>query len=98
MVLTCAPVKVAMSTMMSAPRSLQAYDTPSASTSLPSASVLLISTVLGKARTQFRNIAAATEQERSHGTCPPQDYGAPYPLGGTTGGGVGRVGFSDTFG
>lgn len=43
---TCAPVRVAMSRIISADRSLLAYTTPSASTSLPSASVLLISTVL----------------------------------------------------
>lgn len=43
---TCAPVRVAISRMMSAERSLLAYTTPSESTSLPSASVLLISTVL----------------------------------------------------
>lgn len=43
---TCAPVRVAISRMMSAERSLLAYTTPSDSTSLPSASVLLISTVL----------------------------------------------------
>lgn len=43
---TCAPVSVAMSRIISADRSLLAYTTPSASTSLPSASVLLISTVL----------------------------------------------------
>ena len=42
---TCAPVSVAMSTTQSAFRSFLAYATPSPSTSLPSASVLLISTV-----------------------------------------------------
>lgn len=43
---TWAPVSVAMSRMISADRSLLAYTTPSARTSLPSASVLFISTVL----------------------------------------------------
>lgn len=43
---TWAPVSVAMSRIISADRSLLAYTTPSANTSLPSASVLLISTVL----------------------------------------------------
>ena len=50
---TCAPVSVAISRIMSADRSLQAYTTPSASTSLPSASVLLISTVLKNESTHF---------------------------------------------
>ena len=44
-IFTCAPVSVAMSTTQSAFRSFLAYATPSPSTSLPSASVLLISTV-----------------------------------------------------
>lgn len=48
--LTCAPVSVAMSRIISADRSLLAYTTPSARTSLPSASVLLISTVLQNKR------------------------------------------------
>lgn len=47
---TCAPVSVAMSRIISADRSLLAYTTPSARTSLPSASVLLISTVLQNKR------------------------------------------------
>lgn len=42
---TCAPVSVAISSMMLAFRSLWAYETPSDNTRRPSASVLLISTV-----------------------------------------------------
>ena len=40
----CIPVRVAMSRIRSGERCLEAYDTPSPNTSLPSASVLLIST------------------------------------------------------
>lgn len=43
---TCAPVSVAMSNITLALRSLDAYTTPSDKTRRPSASVLLISTVL----------------------------------------------------
>jgi len=43
---TCAPVSVAMSNITLALRSLDAYTTPSDKTKRPSASVLLISTVL----------------------------------------------------
>jgi len=43
---TCAPVNVAMSNITLALRSRDAYTTPSDKTRRPSASVLLISTVL----------------------------------------------------